>query len=91
MLNPIWRLALASVTARLLLLYAALPLAYIVTGRLGLLLAAYPGYARPRFSFPLALQSPRRSSRERPLCQERFSGLSCSTSGSVIGSQVGLI
>src|SRR6516225_7353004 len=40
MLNPIFRLA-----ARRLLLYAALPIAYIVTGRLGLLLAAPPGYA----------------------------------------------
>ena len=49
MLNPIWRLALASVTARLLLLYAALPLAYIVTGRLGLLLAAPLGYATAVF------------------------------------------
>ena len=44
MLNPIFRLA-----ARRLLLYAALPLAYIVTGRLGLLLAAPPGYATAVF------------------------------------------
>ena len=44
MLNPIFRLA-----ARRLLLYAALPLAYIVTGRLGLLLAAPPGYATAIF------------------------------------------
>jgi hypothetical protein len=81
MLNPILRLDLASVTARRRLLYAALPLAYIVTGRLGLLLAAPPGYATAVF---VALPSPRRSSPERPLCQERFSALSCSTSGSVI-------
>jgi integral membrane sensor domain MASE1 len=44
------RLDVASVTAgRQLLLYAALPLAYIVSGRLGLLLAAPPGYATAIF------------------------------------------
>src|SRR5206468_8396651 len=44
--KPILRLDLANLTARRqLLLYVALPLAYIVTGRLGLLLAADPGYA----------------------------------------------
>src|SRR5215472_18592128 len=34
---------------RWLLLYAALPLVYIVTGRLGLLLATPPGYATAVF------------------------------------------
>ena len=34
---------------RQVLLYTALPLAYIVSGRLGLLLAAPPGYATPVF------------------------------------------
>ena len=46
MLRPVLRLDLANLRARRgLLLYAALPIAYIVTGRLGLLLAAPPGYA----------------------------------------------
>ena len=50
MLSPILRLNVANLLARRkLLLYAALPLAYIVTGRLGLLLAAYPGYATAVF------------------------------------------
>ena len=49
-MNPILRLDMASVTARRwLFLYAALPLIYIVTGRLGLLLAAPPGYATAVF------------------------------------------
>jgi integral membrane sensor domain MASE1 len=44
------RLDLANLTARRqLLLYIALPLAYIVTGRLCLLLAAPPGYATSVF------------------------------------------
>ena len=34
---------------RQLLIYAALPLAYIITGRLGLLLAVPPGYATAVF------------------------------------------
>ena len=50
MLRPILRLNVASLMARRqLLLYTALPLAYIVTGRLGLLLAAPPGYATAVF------------------------------------------
>ena len=50
MLSPILRLNVASLMARRqLLLYTALPLAYIVTGRLGLLLAAPPGYATAVF------------------------------------------
>ena len=41
---------IANLTApRQLLVYVALPLAYIVTGRLGLLLAVPPGYATPAF------------------------------------------
>ena len=49
-MNPILRLDMASVTARRwLFLYAALPFVYIVTGRLGLLLAAPPGYATAVF------------------------------------------
>src|SRR5947209_16177967 len=36
-------------TRRQLLVYLALPLAYIATGRLGLLLAVPPGYATPAF------------------------------------------
>ena len=49
-MNPILRLDMASVTARRwLFLYAALPFVYIVTGRLGLLLAAPPGYATAIF------------------------------------------
>ena len=36
-------------TRRQLLVYLALPLAYIATGRLGLLLAVPPGYATPVF------------------------------------------
>jgi len=41
---------IANLTARRqLLVYVALPLAYIVTGRLGLLLAVPPGYATPAF------------------------------------------
>src|SRR5215471_17188536 len=44
------RLDVANLMAwRHLLLYTALPLAYIVTGRLGLLLAAPPGYATAIF------------------------------------------
>jgi integral membrane sensor domain MASE1 len=44
------RLNVANLMAsRQLLLYTALPLAYIVTGRLGLLLAATPGYATAIF------------------------------------------
>jgi integral membrane sensor domain MASE1 len=44
------RLNVANLMAsRQLLLYTALPLAYIVTGRLGLLLAAPPGYATAIF------------------------------------------
>ena len=44
------QLDLANLTARRqLLVYVALPLAYIVTGRLGLLLAVPPGYATPAF------------------------------------------
>src|SRR5262252_6786882 len=34
---------------RRLLIYAVLPLAYVITGRLGLLLAVPPGYATPAF------------------------------------------
>jgi len=50
MLSPILRLNVANLLARRkLLLYTALPLAYIVTGRLGLLLAAPPGYATAVF------------------------------------------
>jgi integral membrane sensor domain MASE1 len=50
MLRPILRLNVASLMARRqLLLYTALPLAYIVTGRLGLLFAAPPGYATAVF------------------------------------------
>jgi integral membrane sensor domain MASE1 len=48
--KPILQLDLANLTARrLLLVYFALPLAYIVTGRLGLLIATPPGYATPVF------------------------------------------
>ena len=48
--KPILRLDLANLTARRqLLLYTALPLAYIVIGRLSLLLAPPPGYATPVF------------------------------------------
>jgi integral membrane sensor domain MASE1 len=43
--KPILRLVASLTARRQLLLYVALPLAYIVTGRLGLLLAADPGYA----------------------------------------------
>ena len=44
------QLDLATLTARRqLLVYLALPLAYIITGRLGLLLAVPPGYATPVF------------------------------------------
>ena len=43
--KPILRLVTNLTAQRQLLLYVALPLAYIVTGRLGLLLAADPGYA----------------------------------------------
>ena len=50
MRRPILRLNVASLMARRQpLLYTALPLAYIVTGRLGLLLAAPPGYATAVF------------------------------------------
>jgi hypothetical protein len=50
MLRPILRLNVASLMARRqLVLYTALPLVYIVTGRLGLLLAAPPGYATAVF------------------------------------------
>ena len=50
MLRPILRLNVASLMARRqLVLYTALPLAHIVTGRLGLLLAAPPGYATAVF------------------------------------------
>jgi integral membrane sensor domain MASE1 len=45
-MRPLLRLDLANLMARrLLLLYAVLPLAYIVSGRLGLVLAVPPGYA----------------------------------------------
>jgi len=45
-MRPLLQLDLANLTARRqLLLYAALPLAYIVSGRLGLILAVPPGYA----------------------------------------------
>jgi integral membrane sensor domain MASE1 len=44
--KPILQLDLANLQ---LLVYVALPLAYIVTGRLGLILAAPPGYATPVF------------------------------------------
>ena len=48
--RPIFQVDLANLTARRqLLVYVALPLAYIVTGRLGLLLAVPPGYATPAF------------------------------------------
>jgi hypothetical protein len=41
------------IETRLLLIYGALPLAYVISGRLGLLLAVPPGYAT-------AVQSPQR-------------------------------
>src|SRR5262245_29783236 len=44
--KPILQLDLANLQ---LLVYIALPLAYIVTGRLGVILAAPPGYATPVF------------------------------------------
>jgi len=44
-----WFAPLAPATRRLLLIYAALPLAYVICGRLGLLLAVPPGYATPVF------------------------------------------
>ena len=48
--KPMLQLDLANLTARRqLLVYLALPLAYIVTGRLGLLIATPPGYATPVF------------------------------------------
>jgi integral membrane sensor domain MASE1 len=48
--KPMLQLDLAHLTARRqLLVYVALPLAYIVTGRLGLLIATPPGYATPVF------------------------------------------
>jgi integral membrane sensor domain MASE1 len=47
--RPIFQVDLANLTARRLLVYIALPLAYIVTGRLGLLVAVPPGYATPVF------------------------------------------
>ena len=50
MMRTFMRFDLANWRARRwLLLYAALPLVYIVTGRLGLLLAAPPGYATAVF------------------------------------------
>ena len=50
MMLTFMRLDLANRRARRwLFLYAALPLVYIVTGRLGLLLAAPPGYATAVF------------------------------------------
>jgi integral membrane sensor domain MASE1 len=50
MSRPVLRLDLASLRARRqLFLYFVLPLAYIVTGRLGLLLATPPGYATAVF------------------------------------------
>ena len=50
MMRTFMRLDLANWRARWwLLLYAALPLVYIVTGRLGLLLATPPGYATAVF------------------------------------------
>jgi hypothetical protein len=50
MMRTFMRLDLANRRAqRWLLLFAALPLVYIVTGRLGLLLAAPPGYATALF------------------------------------------
>ena len=49
-MRPLLQLDLANLTARRqLLLYAVLPLAYIVSGRLGLVLAAPPGYATAVF------------------------------------------
>jgi integral membrane sensor domain MASE1 len=48
--KPMLQLDLANLTARRqLLVYVALPLAYIVTGRLGLLFAVPPGYATLAF------------------------------------------
>src|SRR4029450_4620292 len=48
--KPMLQLDLAHLTARRqLLVYVALPLAYIVTGRLGLLIATPPRYATPVF------------------------------------------
>jgi integral membrane sensor domain MASE1 len=47
--DGILRLDLANVTRRRLLLYAALPMAYVAVGRLGLLLAIPPGYASAVF------------------------------------------
>jgi len=48
--KPMLQLDLANLTARRqLLVYVALPLAYVVTGRLGLLIATPPGYATPVF------------------------------------------
>src|SRR5262245_22553695 len=48
--KPMLQLDLANPTARRqLLVYVALPLAYAVTGRLGLLIATPPGYATPVF------------------------------------------
>ena len=38
-----------TVTRRLVLIYVALPLAYVIAGRLGLLLAVSPGYATAVF------------------------------------------
>jgi integral membrane sensor domain MASE1 len=49
MMRTFMRLDLADRRARWLLLYAGLPLAYIVVGRLGLLIAAPPGYATAVF------------------------------------------
>lgn len=40
---------LKTTLARQLLIYAALPLAYLIAGRLGLLLAVPPGYATAVF------------------------------------------
>jgi hypothetical protein len=47
--HGILRLDLANGRRRQLLFYAALPLAYIAVGRLGLLLATPPGYASAAF------------------------------------------
>src|ERR1700739_324035 len=41
---------LKAAMARQLLIYAALPLAYVISGRLGLLLAVPPGYATAVFA-----------------------------------------
>ncbi len=44
-----WPKRLNVTIRRQLLIYAALPLAYVISGRLGLLLAVPPGYATAVF------------------------------------------